>query len=230
MPEITSPLSPKSRDNQRKTRPWLIGCLGFTVIVLFTFGVGLYWFFTSGKKVITDEVRGKIVEKIEASGLPFEQQAALKAEIERISDAFKSGDISIKELVMILEEFEQSPVMSVVRYYEVQGDPLARDSISAEERNKAMLTIRRFIYGVFTESIPESAVEDLMEPFILDSSKGEGVEKLKFRENIADEEIFAALDKAEALADEADIPTENLSPDIANEVREIVNRILKRDV
>ncbi len=129
---------------------------------------------------------------------------------------------------MILEGLEQSPAMSVIRYYEAEGDPLDRASISDEERKAALLTIRRFIYGIFEESIPESAIRDLMEPFILPSSRGEGLENLQFRSDISDEELFEALDKAKAYADEAGVPNENLSPDLANEIRDIVDRILSK--
>lgn len=227
MSDPSSPLSSHTREKKSIfSRPVLVGCLGFLVLTALLIGGGIFWLFTSGKKVITDEIRKEVVAQIENSGLPEAQQAALKSEIDRIAEGFQEGEISFEELMRIVEGLEQSPALSVIKYYEAQGNPLDRPSITDTQREAAMLTIRRFIFGVFEERIPDTAVEDLIDPFILDSSRGEGIENLQFRENITDEEIFAALAKAKQMADDAGIRSTNLSPDIAREVREIVDRIL----
>ncbi len=229
---MSSPLDSHSAAPPKKSifsKPLVIGCFGLLAIITLLIGGGVFWLLTSGKKVITDEIRHEVFTKIEESGLPDSQQADIKAEIDRLTDQFQEGEISFQQLIEILEGFEQSPVMSVVSYYQIEGNPLERDSISPEQRKQALRTIHRFIYGVFEERIPDSAIEELMSPFILDRDTGSDHQTLKFRTDIADEEIFAALAKAKAYADEAEIPDENLSPDIANELREIINRILEKE-
>ncbi|MBD5779279.1 hypothetical protein IEN85_07220 [Pelagicoccus sp. NFK12] len=228
---MSSPLSSHSAEPPKKSifgKPVLIGCIGLVAIFTLLLAGGAYWLFTSGKKVITDEIRKEVIAEIERSGLSGEQQAALKAEIDRLTEEFQQGEISIQELIEIIEGLEQSPAMSVVRYYQIEGDPLDRSSISQEQKDAAMLTIRRFIYGVFEEKIPESAIGELMDPFIIDRGTDENYQDLQFRSNISDEEIFAALAKAKQYADKADIPETDLSPDIAREIREIIDRILEK--
>ncbi|MBK1875382.1 hypothetical protein [Pelagicoccus mobilis] len=224
----SSPLSSHSRERKSfYKRPLFVGCLGFLVLVALLIGGGIFWLINSGKTVITNEIRKEIVEEIENSGLPEAQQAALKSEIDRITEGFQEGDITFEELMQIIESLEQSPALSVIKYYEAEGNPLERPSITDAQRESAMLTIRRFVFGVFEKRIPDTAVEDILEPFILDSSRGDGIENLEFRTDITDEELFAALAKAKQMADDAGIRRENLSPDIAREVREIVDRILE---
>ncbi|MDQ8179494.1 hypothetical protein [Pelagicoccus sp. SDUM812005] len=228
---MSSPLSSHSAEPHKKSifgKPVLIGCFGLVAIFTLLLAGGAYWLFTSGKTVISDEIRKEVIAEIERSGLAPEQQAALKAEIDRLTEQFQQGEISIRELIEIIEGLEQSPAMSIVRYYQAEGDPLDRNSITPEQKDAAMLTIRRFIYGVFEERIPDTAIEELMEPFILDRGTDEEYRDLQFRSNISDEEIFAALAKAKRYADEAGIPEDNLSPDIAREIREIIDRILAK--
>lgn len=228
---MSSPLRSHSAAPQKKSifgKPVLLGCLGLVAIFTLLLAGGAYWLFTSGKKVITDEIRKEVVAEIERSGLSVEQQSALKSEIDRLTEQFQQGEISIQELMEIIEGLEQSPAMSIIRYYQAEGDPLDRASISPEQKQAAMLTLRRFVFGVFEQRIPESAIQDLMDPFILERGTDKDYRDLQFRPNISDEEIFAALKKAQQYADDAGIPKENLSPDIAREIREIVDRILQR--
>ncbi len=228
---MSSPLLSHSAEPPPKSifsKPVIVGCIGFLGIFTLLLAGGLYWLFTSGKEVITNEIRDKVIAEIQGSGLSETQQAALKAEIDRLTEQFQKGEITMRELIEIIEGLEQSPAMSVVRYYQMEGDPLDRSSISPEQRQTAILTIRRFIYGVFEERIPDTAIEEIMDPFIQDRGTDKDYGDLQFRTDITDDEIFAALAKAKRYADEAEIPLENLSPDIAHEVREIVDRILEK--
>lgn len=226
---MSSPLSSHSAAPPKKSffkRPLFLGCFGIFALFTILLTVGLIWLFGSGKTYITDKIRESVVEEIERSGLSAHHQSALKEEVDRLTEQFQEGEISIQELIRILEGFEQSPAMSVVRYYQIEGDPLDRESISPEQKQAAMLTIRRFIYGVFEESIPDSAIEELMAPFVKSRGSNDDYSDLEFRSDITDEELFSALAKAKSYADEAGISEHNLSPDIAREVREIIDRIL----
>lgn len=227
MSDPSSPLSSNTDKKKSKlARPLLFGCLGiFIITALFVGGVTI-WLFNSGKEYISDEVRDAIVSEIEGSGLPDSQQAALRGEIDRITDGFKQGEINFEDLMRIVEGIEQSPALSIIKYYEAEGNPLERASITDEQRSAAMHTLRRFVYGVFEEKIPDTAVEDLLDPFVVESSRGKGLDDIEFRTDITDEEIFAALSQAQQMADGAGISNSNLSPDIAREVREVVDRIL----
>jgi len=228
MSDPSSPLSSHTREKKRSFgKPLLIGCFGLLVLVALLVGGGTFWVFTKGKPVVSSWVREKIVDEIKSTGLSETQQAALTSEIDRVTEAFKQGEISFEDLMRILEGLEQSPALSALKYYKAQGNPLDRPTITDAQREAAMLTIRRFIFGVFDERIPDTAVEDLIDPFILDSSRGKGIDELEFRSDITDDELFAALAKAKTLSDDAGIPEHNLSPDIAREVREIINRILE---
>lgn len=229
MNDPSSPLSSHSQPSEKKSslkRPLLFGCLGILVVLALMIGGGIYWLTTSGKVFISDWARDGIMEHIEKSELPKEQQAALKVEIDRVAKGFQDGEIDFEELLRIIEGIEQSPAINVIKYYEAQGNPLDRPSITDAQRKAAMLTIKRFIYGVFEDQIPETAVEDIIDPFILDSSRGKGLDELQFRTDVSDEEIFAALEKAQKLADDAGVGHSNLTPDIARAVRGVVDRIL----
>lgn len=224
----TSPLESASSEPQKKGlfgRPILLGCLGFLAILALAIGVGTYWLFTSGKTVISNEIRKEVVKQVEAAKLPIDQQSTLRAEIDRLTEGFQNGEISIKELVLIAEAIDQSPVGSIMRYYGADGNPIDLATISDEEKEAAMITIRRFVYGVFQDKIPESALDDLVNPFITDRGNGD-YDDIRFRTDITDEELLAALAKAKQMADDAEIETDDLRPDLAAEVKEIVDRIL----
>lgn len=228
---MSSPLSSHSTEPPKKSfyrKPLFIGCFGFFVLFTLVLTIGLFWLFSTGKTYLSDKIREAVVEQIENSELSADHQIALKREVDRLTEQFQKGEISIQELIQILEGIEQSPAMSIIRYYQIEGNPLERSSITPEQKQAALLTIRRFIYGVFEERIPDSAIEQLVEPFILERGHKKDYSDLEFRTDITDEEIFKALDKAKAYADQAGIREENLSPDLAREIREIIDRILSK--
>ena len=227
MTDSSSPLS--SHTPKKKsffTRPLFLGCLGFLILLALLIGGGVVWLVTSGKETVSNWARDEIVKQIEDFGLPAAQQTALVSEIDRLTDGFLEGEITLKDLVQIQEHIDQSPALNILKYYEAEGNPLERPSITDAQREDAMLTIRRFVFGVFEDRIPDTAIEDLIDPFILASSTGKSLDELQFRTDISDEELFAALSKAQKLADDAGIRKSNLTPDIAREVRSVVDRIL----
>lgn len=229
---MSDPLSAAPYQPQKKSifkRPLFVGCLGIILITLLVLGVGLYWLFTSGKTVITDEIRKEIISEINSSDLPPSQQTALTAEIDRITEGFQSGDISMKQMLLIMENLDQSPAMRLLALSKAKGDPLANREITPEEKEKALRIVQRFVYGVFEERIPESALDELVNPLLENPKIDNNFEDLEFRSNISDEELKAALLKAKDYADRAGIQDTNIDPDIAKEVREVVDRILSQN-
>lgn len=206
-------------------RPILLSFLIISALFAIALSIGLYWLATAGKTVISNEIRKEIVAKVQSSPLPYEQQAALEAEVDRVTDGFQNGQISLKQMILIAEALDDSPVGSIARYYRANGDPLQQSSLSPEEKEAAMQTILRFVHGVFEELIPETVLEDLIKPFVQDGGSDD-YQDLRFRPDITDAELRAALDEAKTYADAAGIETTMASPNLAAEVREIVDRIL----
>ncbi|EDY82926.1 hypothetical protein VDG1235_2549 [Verrucomicrobiia bacterium DG1235] len=226
---MTDPLSAHPSRPQKKSifsRPLLVGCFGFILLAVLLIGGGLLWLFTTGKTVITDKIREEIIAEIETADLGGEQRSALITEINRITEGFQSGEISMKQMVLIADELGQSPAMRIIQLTGSENDPLADRDIAPDEKADAMLTINRFVYGVFEERIPESAMDDVINPLLAGNNESEEYDQMKFRSDITDAELRSALRKAKDYADRANIGIANIEPDIAREVRETVDRIL----
>lgn len=224
-PHFTDPPQPPAKEKSGCGKPALFGCLGIAVLFFVVAAGGVYWFMTKGKVLITESARESIVAEIRGSDLPQAQQQELITEIDRLAGGFASGEIGLKEMAVIMDEIGDSSLMTTIKLYGAQGDPLASSELSPEEREAAMTTLKRFAFGVFEERIPESAIQEIIDPLLVDPSDPES---MRFRSDISPEELEAALAQAEAYADRAGISETDIEPDLARELRRIVDRVLQR--
>lgn len=197
--------------------------MGLIIIVMLAIGALIFWLFTSGKTVISNAFREEIIAQVETSSLPHDQKDELIDQVNRVTDGFQEGDISLKQLTLIVEQLAESPSMSVLKIESAEGDPIASSGLSADEKTAARVTINRFVYGVFEERIPSTALDELIDPLLEQPSERE---EWRFRSDISDAELRAALGQAKAYADDAEIGYVNLDPDVSGEVTEVIDRIL----
>lgn len=218
----TSPNSQPKKKSLFK-RPLFLGCFGLLVVTLLVIGGFIIWLFVSGKTVISNTFRDEIIAEVESSDLPLDQKEDLIEQVNRVTDGFQEGDVSLKELTLIIEQLAESPAMSVLKIESADGDPIASSNFSSDEKAAAHQTINRFVYGVFEERIPASAINELIDPLLLQPSKRED---WKFRSDISEEELRTTIEQAKRYADDAGIGNANLSPDVAGEVSEVIDRVL----
>jgi len=197
----------------------IVGCL----LVLLLLGSGILWLYTAGKPVVASALRDQIAKQIDSSGLSDRQKAGLIREVDRLADGFTAGEISLTDLIVITDELNSSTAMSALRTAAAKGDPIKASQLSPSEKREAYGVIDRFVHGLFEDRIPASAIDEILTPLLATSGKfGEQ----EFRSDLTDAELRAALAKAKSYADQAGVGEARIEPDVAGEVREIVDGIL----
>ena len=116
-------VEPKPGPPAPPRRSWLPFCLGGCLIVgvlsLVVCG-GLAWYVVKNVKSLASNVaRQAIVGAIEQSELDPAEKRAIIAEVDRVVDQYRTGQITLDDLGRIFEELAKSPVMQSIVIYAV---------------------------------------------------------------------------------------------------------------
>lgn len=204
----------------------LWGCLiggigGFLALVIIC--VGAIWYVTTNIKTIAASVaRNVSVQLIEASELSAEDKAQVIAQVDRVVNAYKKGEITEADLQHILEEVGESPLLPLAVVYGVEVQYLDRSGLTDDEKADARLQLQRFVRGGFEKKIEKAKLEAAIEPLMVTMPNREK----KLKEQLTDDELKKFIANAKQLSDEAMIPNEEFKVDIGDEVTRIIDRAL----
>ncbi len=200
----------------------LIGCLGTLLVMVLVCGGVAWWGYTYGPGMLAGQFRDAMVQVVNESELSPEDKQEVIKQINRVVDKYRSGEINGEQLVKVLQELGESPVMAVVMLYAVEEKYIKPSGLSAEEKEAARLTLQRVLRGVVEKKINpdslQSAIDMVMEPG--------GGEQKKIKEQLTDDELKAFLAELKKHADEAEIPEEPYEVRIGQEVKDAVDRAL----
>lgn len=202
----------------------LIGGIG-GVVLLILVCVGAVWYVTANAKMLAVNFgRSVAVEAIKDSELSEEDQTQVIAEIDRVVDAYKKGEINETDLQNIFKEVGTSPLLPLAVVYGVEKQYLEKSGLTDEEKADARKQLQRLVRGGMEKKIDQAQIETLMAPLQKTGPNGEK----EMKETLTDEEIKTFVAGAKQLADEAMIPDEEFKVDIGDEVKRIVDRGLEQ--
>jgi len=232
-PAETSPAKPADTLNAEVVEPprrsgWnacLIGCLVvFLIGVLLCGGIAWYVYANLGrfKTIVSDAARQAIVSGIRESDLPEEEKQAIIAQVDRVVDQYKSGQISTQQLQRVMQELAESPLMGAILIYSVEVQYVQPSGLSDEEKQQARRTLQRVLRGATEEKIRLEELEAAMEHVTVKRANGQR----ELKQKVTDDELRAFLAALKKKADEAEIPDEPFEIKISEEFRQAVDRAL----
>ncbi len=200
----------------------LFGCLIVTgLAILFVIAAG-WWVSRNWRDLLSDYVSAGINDILAESGLPEEEQAEVREQVDRLAEGFRTGDIDGEQLFSIFEQLVESPLFSSMLVTAVERGYLDESGLTDEEKAEGRVTLRRFIRGMVDEKIDESGFDQVM-GHIADKRPDGGWE---MRPKATDEELRSLLATAKKLADEAEVAAEPEEVDPSDELKRIIDAAL----
>ncbi len=219
------PYQPPARGCSPTASCLISGCLGGMALALLLFAAGMFLVWRFGKPVITEAVAEGLTQTIQQSSMKEEDKTGLIHEVHRVRDAFQGGRISLENIQRIVESIGDSPAIIVGSLYAANDLLVQPSGLTDDEKAAAWRTLQRVARGYHEGKISDEDLEDVVEP--LSDQDGNG--NVRFSNDVNDEDLRAALEKAKALADQAEVPDEDFEIDVVGEVRQIVDQVLPQD-
>ncbi len=234
-PSFDDSQSPQSFDEPTEPDPppaavpprgCLRGCLGgclIGVVISICVCVGItFWVVRNFVPLAADTVRAALVSGVNQSQLDAAEKLAVIAEIDRVVEQFKDGQIDSVGLRRIFEELSQSPLMGTLILVGIEKKYLDQSGLNGDERAAARQTLQRLLRGIYQHQIDLRDLRPALAPICTTDPNGE--EKLK--ERITDEELRTFLDACRATVDQAGVPDEPFTIKLSDEFRKAIDRAL----
>lgn len=201
----------------------LAGCLVVGLLSLLVCG-GAAWYLAKNMKSIASGVaRRAIVNAVEQSELEPAEKRAIIAEVDRVVNQYRTGQITLDDLGRVLEELAKSPVMQSIVVFAVDKQYIEPSGLTDEEKKAARLTLRRVVRGLYEEKIKEGDLGPALDHL---STKTPGGQR-QMKDRVSDAVLRKFLAECQRLADQAGIPSEPGDIKISEEFRKAIDRALR---
>ena len=220
---------------------WLLGL----VLVLFGFltlgGVvcvaGVWYVASNVEGWIVTLGREAIVAGINESDLPQAEKAEVIAQVDRVATAYKEKKINQQDLEKFMTELQDAPAMQALALYGIDEAYLGESNLPEAELAAGRRTFQRAMRGVLEGKISQdtllAAFPDEQEMQV-ENAGGNGQLKPEdinlvgnnSSDEVSDDDLREMLAKLKVTVDNAGIPDEDYQPDIGDEVKKLVDRLL----
>jgi hypothetical protein len=195
-----------------------LGCLGIIVVLGIAAGIGTWYFI----KQLPEIARQGIHEMIKDSDLSEDDKRVVMQQVDRLVDGYKDGRIDMQQLARFAEDFAQSPLMDLLIAFGAKVQYIEKSGLTPDEKAEAEKTLQRVARGVIEEKIEQEKLDIALNHISNEQPNG----ARQFKESVSDEELRAFLSECKKLADEAQIPDEDVQVDIGKELKKLVDKTL----
>lgn len=211
---------------QKSGFPMILKIVGGGCLVLIVFMVGFGVFvYMNARQLGATIARQVIVSAIDDIGLPEDQEAALIAEVDQLTDDFKEGIIELEDLAKVGEEIGESPLIYVGMLMASERELLDTEELADNVKEEARLHFGRFARGAIEGKIRLGEVESIIQPY---RNYGFNTGNQQLKSDLTLEERLEFIEAVKSQADEAEIPMEPYEVDYAQLFSDLVDRALGR--
>ena len=197
------------------------GCAMGVLLLIFA-GLGI-WIAMNWKEMAADFTKKVAADAVAKSSLPAQDKARILKRINELADDFKAEKVSTEQLVKVMEQIAQSPLLPLGMVMAADEKYLKPSSLSDDDKESGRRTLQRLARGAFEKTIPQNETQEVMK-LVMEPQPGGG-ERLK--EHLTDAELKTFLDKAKEKADAANVPDEPFEVNIADELEKAIDKVLK---
>jgi hypothetical protein len=169
--------------------------------------------------------RTAAVAAIRHSDLPEEQKEGLVKQIDRVTDAYKAGEVELKQVGKVLEGLAKSPIIPMALIHLADVKYVQLSGLSEAEKKQGSLDLQRFGRGVVEKKISDEEIGAARDHIAV--KKGENEWELK--QKLTDDEVRAFLATVKGTADKHNIPNEPYKIDPVAEFKKVVDEALKKE-
>ncbi len=200
----------------------LIVCTALLLVGMLVCGGVAYYVYSNAKNMGAELARQGLTEAIQKSDLKDADKQVIIGEIDRVTDAFKSGEIGMEEVGRIMTELAESPLIAVMMVYAAEEKYIQPSGLSDEEKADASIVLSRVARGVVEKSIPEGALDEALDHVSHTNAEGQR----EFDEFVSDEDLREFISECKSQADAAGVPDERYQVDIGLEFRRAIDDAL----
>lgn len=237
--------SPFDQQQPRRSRgtSWIFGLLlivfGFLTLGGVVCVAGVYYVAQNVDKWLVTLGREAIVAGINESDLPQAEKDEVIAQVDRVATAYKEKKINQQDLERFMSDLQEAPAMQALALYGIDEVYLSESNLPDAELAAARRTFQRAIRGVLEGKISHEtlfAAFPQEEPLMhVEEAGGNG--KLKQEDitlvgnvpgdEVSTDDLREMLARLKVTVDNAQIPDEDYQPDIGDEVKKLVDRLLE---
>lgn len=141
-----------------------------------------------------------------ALGLSETDQEAVMKPIRSFSDSIRAGGVSLNQGMMVLKEILSPPVMGVLGTRVFLDRYIEGSTLEGEERDAAIQTVRRYAHALTEEKVSEANMLAVLDGVVETYTDADGCEQVRFKRNLSDGELKAALAVMQAAVEDAGVP------------------------
>ena len=195
-----------------------IGCLVVFILAV----VGGVIVVMNFKSIASSAVSAAVKAGINESELPAEQKQRVIKQVDRLTTAYKAGEISEEQLGSLMEKLAEGPLFPLGMVYAFESEHITPSDMTEAEKQAAKRSLQRVARGIYEESIDRDELEELLG--LITTADGQGDRQMK--EQLTRQELDAFLAAAKDKADEAQVPDEPFEVDVATEIEQAVDQAL----
>lgn len=188
-------------------------------------------FYGQMKDGMADGISEAISLEVDRSKLSSDQKTKIKAQITRVQEGFKAGDISFGQVTEIFKGLGEGPMFPLALIWEAFQKHVPNSHLSAVEQQDATLSYQRFARGAIEKSIPMTKVREVVQ-LVTNKQDNSSSRRKKnqpvVKQKMSAEEIDAFVEAMTKAADDANISEEAYEVDIAAELKKTVDEALKK--
>ncbi len=200
----------------------LIGCFAMFVIMLIAGGIGIWFLAKKGPAVLAELARTGLTTAVNESDLPEEEKKQVVAQVDRLVDGFKSGEITGDELGAAMQEVMQSNVMGGFIVAGFKAQHIDNGNLPEEEKAAAGRSLERLWRGMDEGKISMDDLEPLMN--IVATKNGD---TWQMKQSLSEDEVRQFVSKSAEIADQAAIPDEAYPIKISETLKKFVDKIFQ---
>ena len=157
-------------------RSWLptclLGCLGVLLVSACLCGLVGVWAVRNAGTWAANFARAALVNAVNESQLESAEKKAIVAQIDRVVEQYKAGQITNVDLQRILEELGQSPLMGALIVYGIETKYVQTSGLSDAEKAAARLSLQRVLRGLHEKKIVLQALDAALDKVCRKDSAG----------------------------------------------------------
>lgn len=200
----------------------LRGCLIAGVVLLVLAGIVAFWIANNWRAWVSDLGVEAVDQMLAESDLSDQERKEVGEQVDRIAEAFRSGQLSGEQLGEAVQKIIESPLMPSLVVSAANEKYLNDSGLTDEEKAQGRIDLQRFVRGMMDEKIKEDQFEEVIAHIAEKQEDGQW----QFRDKATDEQLRALLKSAREKADAAEIPAEVEEIDPSDEIRRIIDETL----
>ncbi len=206
----------------------LQGCLIAVAIVVVLVVAGVIFVVMNARGWAASAMQAVATEAVNQSDLPASEKPEIIAVFDDLTEAFRSGDVTLEELGEVFNGIDRTPVFALGMVLQFEGAYVKPSGLSDQEKEAAKLTLNRTAQALADDRLSWDQAKAILKPVTVIDENGNS--DLLMPGQTTDEQIREVIANAVAANADAGITDEYKDIDLSEEFRAHIEERLGRSI